>query len=258
MRNSMMVIACFLLVGCATVKPEVVVPPPLPPNVIELVKYEQRTQELLDTADKLHSSQENLEDQKLRLAKICVDYPDHIVCKPQTAAEYARKAFCSDSEFTKHVDGVVQSCHQGQCKQVDQAQFISRTDYRTMIQRLPHALVTFRSSDTKLDKRDRRQLQQFIEGGQGAKGYFIIVGRASKDGSWKRNVQLALERAENTRRFLVDDLGINSDKAGYITYGHAKMYLTELDAERLSQRKLSTRQANRSALVFTYPCYEKQ
>ena len=108
------------------------------------------------------------------------------------------------------------------------------------------------------DKRDRRQLQQFVEGGQGAKGYFIIVGRASKDGSWKQNVKLALERAETTRKFLVEDLGIDSGKAGYITYGHAKMYLSELDAERLSQRKLSVRQANRSALVFTYPCYEAQ
>ena len=56
----------------------------------------------------------------------------------------------------------------------------------------------------------------------------------------------------------MEDLGINSDKAGYITYGHAKMYLSELDAERLSKRKLSVRQANRSALVFTYPCYEQQ
>ncbi len=251
-------VASIMLLGCATAKPEVKEPPPLPANVIELVKYEQRTQELLDTAEKLNTAQEDLEDQRLRLAKICVDYPDHIVCQPQTAAEYARKAFCSDTEFTSHVNGVVQSCHQGQCKQVDQAQFISRTNYRTLVQRLPHALVTFRSADTKLDKRDRRQLQQFVEGGQGAKGYFIIVGRASKDGSWKQNVKLALERAENTRRFLVEDLGISSDKAGYITYGHAKMYLSELDAERLSQRKLSVRQANRSALVFTYPCYEAQ
>ena len=257
MRIHLVMLLSILLVGCATSKPKVETPPPLPPNVIELVKYEQRTQELLETAEKLHVTQGDLEDQRLRLAKICVDYPEHIVCQPQTAAEYARKAFCSDAEFTQHVDSVVQSCHQGTCKQVDQAQFISRTNYRTLVQRLPHTLVTFRSADTALDRRDRRQLQEFVEGGQGAKGYFIIVGRASKDGSWKQNVQLALERAENTRRFLVENLGIDSGKAGYITYGHAKMYLSELDAERLSKRKLSATQANRSALVFTYPCYDR-
>jgi outer membrane protein OmpA-like peptidoglycan-associated protein len=252
-------LALFLATGCATVAPEVKPePPPLPANVIELVKYEQRTQELLDATELLHQSRQNLEDQKFRLAKICVDYPKHLVCQPQTAAEYARTAFCSDSDFTKHVDAVVQACHQGQCKQVDQAQFITRTDYMRLVQRLPHTLVTFRSANTKLDKIDRRQLQEFAEGIHGTKGYFIIVGRASKDGSWKLNVQLALDRAENARRFLVEKMGIDPAKAGFITYGHAKMYLTSLDAERLSKRRLSTTQANRSALVFRYPCYESE
>ena len=30
----------------------------------------------------------------------------------------------------------------------------------------------------------------------------------------------------------------------------------ELDAQRLTERKMSVRQANRSALVFAYPCYD--
>ncbi len=66
----------------------------------------------------------------------------------------------------------------------------------------------------------------------------------------------ALQRAENTRRYLVGDLGLDPKRVGYITYGEEKMYLTELDAERLSAKKVSTKQANRSALVFSYPCYE--
>ena len=33
------------------------------------------------------------------------------------------------------------------------------------------------------------------------------------------------------------------------------MYLTKLDAERLAQQKLTTREANRSALLFVYPCF---
>lgn len=253
-------IALTGLVGCATAKPVApveIAPPAIPANLIELVKYEARTQELLDTTDKLLDTRQNLEDQSFRLAKICVDYPKHLVCQPQTAAAYARKAFCEDSDFTKHVDAVVQACHRGQCKQVDQAKFITRTDYMRLIQRLPHTLITFRNSETTLDRRDVRQLQEFVEGIHGTKGYFIIVGRASKDGSWKQNVSLALERAEKTRLFLVDELGVDSQRAGFITYGHKKMYLTALDAERLTKRKLSKRQANRSALVFTYPCYER-
>ncbi|MEZ4468033.1 MAG: hypothetical protein R3F43_27270 [bacterium] len=84
----------------------------------------------------------------------------------------------------------------------------------------------------------------------------IIVGRASKDGSWKRNVQLAIDRAENTRQELVKSMGLDPARVGYITYGHDKMYLTALDAERLSEKKLSPKQANRSALVFAYPCFQ--
>ena len=34
------------------------------------------------------------------------------------------------------------------------------------------------------------------------------------------------------------------------------MYLTQLDAERLTDKTLTEKQANRSALVFSYPCYE--
>ena len=54
---------------------------------------------------------------------------------------------------------------------------------------------------------------------------------------------------------MVDQLGVDAKRVGYITYGHDKMYLTRLDAERLSGKKLTVKQANRSALVFSYPCY---
>jgi hypothetical protein len=84
----------------------------------------------------------------------------------------------------------------------------------------------------------------------------IVVGRASKDGNWRQNLKLALSRAENTRKFSVEELGLNAGRVGYITYGADKMYLTALDAERLSEEKLSETQANRSALVFAYPCFD--
>ena len=57
---------------------------------------------------------------------------------------------------------------------------------------------------------------------------------------------------------MVNQMGMDKDRVGYITYGHEKMYLTDLDAERLSKRKLTIKQANRSALVFAYPCYDAE
>jgi outer membrane protein OmpA-like peptidoglycan-associated protein len=227
-----------------------------PPGLISVVKYEKKTAQLMDATLKLGELRDNVDEQRRRLQVICADYPDHLVCQPQTAAEYARKAFCADQEFTKHVDAVVNSCHQGACKQVDEANLITRVQYMTLVQRLPHALVLFGRARTKLDRKDKKQIQQFVETiGADKGGYIIIVGRASKDGSWRKNLKLALDRAEHSRAFIVDQLGIEQNRVGYITYGHAKMYLTALDAERLTKKKLSTARANRSALLFAYPCF---
>ena len=121
---------------------------------------------------------------------------------------------------------------------------------------LGDSLVLFGAAKSILDRNDKRQLQQFFETIRGEKGSVVIVGRASRDGNWRKNIVYALQRAENTRRFLVNDLGLDPNRVGFITYGEEKMYLTELDAERLSEKKLTTKQANRSALVFSYPCYE--
>ncbi len=229
----------------------------LPPGTVSVLKYEEKTQQLLDATLALGDLRENVDEQVRRLRVICSDYPDHDVCQPQTAATYARKAFCADATFTSHVNEVVQACHQGQCKQVDDASMLTRGQYMNLVQRLPHALVTFRAARTGLDRLDKQQIQRFIETiGADQGGYIIIVGRASKDGPWRKNLQYALDRAEQTRAFIVDELGIDARRVGYITYGHAKMYLTELDADRLSKRKLSVKQANRSALLFAYPCFE--
>ncbi|MGK0359031.1 MAG: outer membrane protein OmpA-like peptidoglycan-associated protein [Bradymonadia bacterium] len=230
-------------------------PADVDPRFVEIVKYEKTTQQLIDTNDKLQAVRGKVDEQRRRLALICNDHPDHGVCQPQTQAAYARAAFCEDREFTDHVDKVVDSCHQGMCKQLDQAAMISRSNYMLLTTRLPHSLVTFGPSSTRLDKKDQTQLQRFVENIGAEGGYVIIVGRASKDGPWKKNVELAIKRAESTRLHLVNQLGINEQRAGYITYGHEKMYLTELDAKRLTKRKLNTRQANRSALVFAYPCF---
>ena len=243
--------------ACATTRPP---PKPTapPPGLVSVIKYNAKTEELVKATHALGELRDNIDEQRRRLTRICVDYPDHEACQLQTAAAYARKTFCSDKEFTGHINEVVKSCHQGQCKQVDQANLITRGDYMMLVQRLPHALITFGAGKTKLDRTDRKQLQRFIETIQAEKGYMIIVGRASKDGSWRKNLEYALGRAESSRKFLVEDLGIDAKRVGYITYGHAKMYLTSLDAERLTTRKLSVKQANRSALVFTYPCWDGQ
>lgn len=225
---------------------------------ITIVDYEKKTAELMKTTDKLNGLRGNLDEQRRRLAVICSDYPDHQVCQPLTDAQYAREAFCSDKEFTKHVNEVVDACHQGECKQVDQAEQISRSQYMLLTQKLPHVLVTFGASGTSLDVKDKRRVQQFIEAVDGEKGYVIIVGRASKDGNWRQNLKLALSRAEHTRQFMIEGIGIETGHVGYITYGADKMYLTALDAERLSEEKLSERQANRSALIFSYPCFQNR
>lgn len=255
MRISILVCVAGLLWACGP-KPKPELTPAEKAQKIMIVKYEAKTKALLDTNARLNDTRSTLDDQKRRLMVICTDHPDHEVCKPQTEAMYARKAFCEDEEFTGHVDAVVNACHQGECKQLDQAELISRTQYMTLTQRLPHTLVTFGANKTKLDRRDKKQIQQFLEAIQGEKGFVIVVGRASKDGNWRDNIRLALNRAEGTRKFLVDSMGLDDKRVGYITYGHDKMYLTELDAERLSKAKLSVKQANRSALIFSYPCYE--
>ncbi|MBT9560385.1 MAG: OmpA family protein [Myxococcales bacterium] len=221
---------------------------------VELVDQSKLTRELQETAEKLAENETQLDDQKRRLQRLCADYPDHEVCQPQTAAAYAKKAFCSEAEFTKHVGEIVDACHQGQCKQVDQATLLSRTQYMTLVQSLPHSLVMFPNAGSKLDTADQKQLQRFIELIQAEDGFVIIVGRASRDGVWKQNLRLALDRAENTREFLVGKLGLSEKQVGYITYGHDKMYLTALDVQRLTTRKVSPTQGNRSALVFAYPC----
>ena len=253
--------AAFTLpIGCATA-PEKKGPTPLElataENNMLRVEMADRTRALLDATDQLNTLESDIDEQRRRLRNVCVDHPEHIACSLHQAAAFARETFCSDAEFTAHVDGVVASCQQGQCKQVDEAQLLSRSNYMTLVQRLPNSLVTFGAGKTGLDRRDKRQLQQFLENIEGEKGYIIVVGRASKDGSWKKNLRLALNRAENTRKFIVDDMGLDFDRVGYITYGHEKMYITELDAERIDERKLSVRQANRSALVFSYPCHAK-
>ena len=246
------------LAGCASTKP----PEPTPleiaqkENALIRLQVESKTQELLSATSDLRDAQMDLDDQSRRLQLVCVDYPEHPACNLHAAETFARQAFCNDQEFTTHIDDVVRSCKQGQCKQVDEATYISRTDYMRLVQRLPHSLVTFRGGSSRLDKGDKKQLQYFLEHVGAERGYVIIVGRASKDGPWRKNVKYALDRAENTRAYLVDQLGLDQERVGYITYGTEKMYITELDAERLSTKKLSERQANRSALVFSYPCYK--
>jgi outer membrane protein OmpA-like peptidoglycan-associated protein len=222
---------------------------------ILVIEMNDKAQKLQVATNQLVDARENLDDQRRRLQVICGEYPEHDVCAPQTALEYAKKAFCEDANFTEHVDEVVAACHQGACKQVDDAQLLQRQQYMTLVQRLPHKLVLFEISSTELDPKDRRAIQQFIETVQAEKGYVIIVGRASKDGSWKVNLRLALDRAEHTRKFIIE-LGLDPKQVGYITYGHEKMYLTTLDAERLGSQKMSERQANRSALLFAYPCFK--
>jgi outer membrane protein OmpA-like peptidoglycan-associated protein len=242
--------------GCATAPPKPVGPTPQEQATMLKVEVEQRTQDLLRATDALRSAQDDLDDQKRRLRVLCIDYPDHQSCDLHSKAAFARKAFCEDEEFTQHIDDVVASCQQGQCKQVDEANLLERTNYMRLVQRLPHKLILFKVNKFKLDRKDKRELQTFLENVAASEGYLIVVGRASRDGSWQHNLRLALDRAESTRKYLVDDLGIEQDRAGYITYGHPKMYITEMDAERLAGKKLTSKQANRSALVFAYPCFE--
>lgn len=226
---------------------------------VNVVEYEKKTQELLSATRKLEESRNNIDEQRRRLSAICADHPEHRVCAPQTEAEYARSAFCKDANFTQHIDGIVQACHQGQCKQVDDANLLTRSQYMLLVQRLPHKLILFKIGESKLDGDDRKQLQQFLEAIAAEKGYVIVVGRASRDGNWKTNLRLAVDRANVARTYLVEQLGMDPQRVGYITYGHEKMYLTELDIERISGgKKLSVKAANRSALIFAYPCFVKK
>lgn len=251
--------AALGVAGCAATVPKEEYDKLKEEKDVTYLQLEKKTAELVQSSEELHRLRNTHEEQRRRLQIICVDHPDHHVCAPQTAAEKARTAFCNDEGFVKHVDEIVKACHQGACKQVDDANLLSRTQYMTLVQSLPHALVLFGNAQRSLDRKDREVLQQFVEQLQAEKGYIIIVGRASKDGPWKQNLRLALNRAEETREFVVEQLGVNKDNVGYITYGHPKMYLTQMDADRLSDnKKLSAKQANRSAFVFAYPCFDKE
>ncbi|MCA9547910.1 MAG: hypothetical protein KC613_26075, partial [Myxococcales bacterium] len=177
-----------------------------PAATVQMVEYEAKTKALLEATTKLGELKTDLADQSRRLMAVCADHPDHLACAQHTAASQAREAFCNEEDFVKHVDQVVASCHQGMCKQLDQAEQISRSEYMLLTQRLPHSLVRFQANETSLDRRDRAQLQSFIETIGGEKGYVIIVGRASKDGAWKHNLKLAVQRAEETRRYVTEQL----------------------------------------------------
>ena len=151
-KVSVLVALVMWVSGCATVKPKPKPVPKVPSHLIEIIKYEKKTRELIETTGRLRDTRQKLDDQKYRLAKICTDYPEHLVCQPQTAAAYAKKRFCADGTFTQHVDSVVKACHQGQCKQVAQARHLSRTNYMLLLQKLPHALVLFKVGKSNLDK----------------------------------------------------------------------------------------------------------
>ena len=258
LKNTVFFLLCIGLCACATTQPKPDAPSGPSKEQLQFIELEQKTAKLLQTSQKLHSLQQNHEEQRRRLAIICADHADHQVCQPQSDRDYALRTFCGDRSFVSHVDEIVGACHQGQCRQVDDASMLKRIQYRTLVSRLPHKLVTFGSSSVKLDRRDKREVQQFIEAIQAQHGYVIVVGRASRDGPWRKNVRLALNRAENTRQYIVNELGMDAKYVGYITYGHEKMYLTTLDAERLSGKKMTIRQANRSALIFSYPCFQYQ
>lgn len=256
--------ASVTLIACASSKTTDSPPPdetmeeedPTPPGYVKVVEYEAKTKELVLANEKLLELRGSIDEQRRRLQAVCVDHPDHIACNEYTAAEFARSTLCADGSLTEHIDEIVQACNQGACKQVDEAALLTRTDYMMLVQHLPHKLVTFRSAETRLDKSDKVAIQQYLEAMQGDKGYIIIVGRASRDGPWEDNLRYAIDRAEHTREYIANDLGVDARRVGYITYGHEKMYLTDLDIERLTDKKMSTTQANRSALVFTYPCFD--
>jgi len=256
-------VALATTTGCAkkeTVKPDdtaVHDEEPTPPGFVKVVEYEAKTKELIAATERVQALQSDIDEQRRRLQTVCADYPKHAACDLYSAAAFARKTYCADEGFTKHVDGIVASCNQGACKQVDEAALLSRTDYMTLVQHLPHKLVTFKSAQTTLDANDKKALQQYLEAIRGDEGYIIIVGRASREGPWEDNLRYAVDRAEAARKYIVESLGFDAARVGYITYGHEKMYLTDLDVERLYEKKMSSTEANRSALVFTYPCYAK-
>lgn len=232
-------------------------PDKAPPGFVNVVEYDAKTKELMLATEKLAALQGDVDEQARRLSALCADYPKHAACDEYAAAAFAKKNLCSDPELTKHIDAIVDSCNQGACKQVDEASLLERTDYMMLVRHLPHKLVTFKSAETKLDAADKKALQSYLEAVRGDDGYIIIVGRASKDGPWNDNLRYAIDRAESTREFIEKTLGVDPKQVGYITYGHDKMYLTDLDIERLSEKKMSSTEANRSALIFTYPCYKK-
>lgn len=248
---------CSSIVACAATVPKEEHDKVVTEKQVTTLKLEKTTQDLVDATDKLKAIRNNAEEVKRRFGVLCQDYPSHHMCSETLAAKEAKARFCSDKTFVKHVDAVVKACHQGACKQVDQAALLTRADYMRLVQRLPHSLVLFKSKKANIDADDRKQLQEFVESLQAQKGYMIIVGRASKDGIWKKNLTYALNRAEATREFIVGNLGVNKERVGFITYGHDKMYLTETDAKRLSDKQLSAKSANRSAFVFAYPCFEE-
>ncbi len=220
---------------------------------IEEVEYKKTTKALMETSEKLKVVEETAKELGWRLKAICADHEDHQACQPYTDAQKAKELFCADKTITSHIEKIIESCHQGQCKQLDSAQEINRNQMLLLLQSLPHLLVLFKANETKLDPKDQSQIQRFLESVDGEKGYVIIVGRASKDGVWKKNISLAVNRAENTRQYLVSEMGLNQKNTGYITYSDQKMLLTDTDAKRLG-KKLSVTQANRSAFIFSYPC----
>ena len=79
------------------------------------LKYQKKTEELIEKSKKLQDITHKLSEQQWRLKAVCSDHSDHEACMPYRALSEAKDTFCKDRFFVKHVDLIINSCHQGQC-----------------------------------------------------------------------------------------------------------------------------------------------
>ena len=81
------------LVACAATVPKQQYDDLSATNEVNVIELADKTKALVESTDKLHAMRNTLEEQSRRLTRICTEYPEHIVCRPQTAATFAREAF---------------------------------------------------------------------------------------------------------------------------------------------------------------------
>jgi outer membrane protein OmpA-like peptidoglycan-associated protein len=187
--------------------------------------------------------------------------------RPKVAlAEVADEAYCN-GDLRRVLRRVLQSCGllaSGEvrgCQPVEARQVATMAgdDFNALF--LPLAeragIIQFGKNESDLDEGDRKLLERVFADQRGA-SYFLVVSRASPDGSVEHNRKLSQQRAEAVMEHLrktFDDPDLDRE-VGLLWLGEefAQLDETFCDWQRSGEERCKPTELNRSAFVAWIDC----